>query len=310
MFLPDGRPTGPFAGAVRKATRGLAALLPALAVCGPASTAEVDAAAAVEIRFLDVGEGDAVVIRVPDGRAVVYDGGKDRRRLVRALQAAGVSEVVLVVASHNHSDHVGGLTQVIERYRPRYVLENGIPHHTRRYQEFVAAIDRSGAERLAPVGRVLELGDVRLHVLPPPLEPSWGHNDNSIGVVVELGAFRVSLLGDAEAALHDWWLRSHPGILRGVTVHKASHHGSRRGDLPETLRQLGPRIVVVSTEPGSRYPHADVVRMYEEAGAQVLRTDVHGSVTVRGFASGRYEVSVARCGEGAAAARAAGAACP
>jgi competence protein ComEC len=265
-----------------------AALLPAVGCDGDA--AELPAGGAVDIYFVDVGEGDAVVMRLPDGRAVVYDGGKDRRALLAALEELGVDSVTLLVASHSHSDHVGGLTRVIQRNPPRYILENGLPHHTRRYHEFAAAVDRSSAELLPPTRQTLRLGEIRLHVLPPPFHEDWGHNDNSIGVIVEFGSFRASFLGDSEQALQNWWLDHHSDLLGRVRIHKASHHGSRKGDIPRMMRHLCPEVVVVGTEAGSQYPHPDVVEMYERFGAQVLRTDLHGTVHVRGYANGSFQV--------------------
>jgi competence protein ComEC len=265
-----------------------AALLPAVGCDGEA--AELPAGGAVDIYFVDVGEGDAIVMRLPDGRAVVYDGGKDRRALLAALEELGVDSVTLLIASHSHSDHVGGLARVIQRNPPRYILENGLPHHTRRYHEFAAAVTLSNAELLPPTRQTLLLGEILVHVVPPPFNEDWGHNDNSIGVIVEFGSFRASFLGDSEPALQNWWLDNHSDLLGRVGIHKASHHGSRKGDIPRMMRQLCPEVVVVGTDFGSQYPHRDVVEMYERHGAQVLRTDLHGTVHVRGYADGSFQV--------------------
>jgi competence protein ComEC len=249
----------------------------------------------LDIYFVDVGEGDAVLLRTPDGRAVVYDGGKDRRALLAALGELGVDSLTYVIASHSHSDHVGGLARVIRRFPPRYVLANWLPHATPRYQEFADAVSASNAEVLEPRRQSLSLGQVVMHVVPPPLHEGWGHNDSSIGLIVEFGAFRASLLGDSEPALQAWWLDRHSDLLGRVNVHKASHHGSRKGDTPEMIRRLRPEVVVVGTEAGSRYPHADMVEMYERGGAAVLRTDLHGTVRLRVSGSGAFEVLPERC---------------
>jgi competence protein ComEC len=248
----------------------------------------------LELHFLAVGKGDAVLIRMPDGRAVVYDGGKDRRALLSALVARNVRSVDLVVASHNHSDHVGGLARVISEYRPRLVLENGLPHSTGRYHEFQAAIEAHGVERMPPVARTIGFGEVKLHIVPPPLIQAWGHNNNSVGVVIEYGKFRASLLGDAEPAQQAWWLENHADVLRSVLVHKASHHGSRKGDTPEMIRLLSPQYVIVATEAGSRYPHRSMVTLYRSVGATVFRTDLHGTVVVRASPTGQVDIRTGR----------------
>jgi competence protein ComEC len=280
----------------RRATlRSCTLLLLLVSVGCDTPSGELAESATLELHFIDVGEGDAILMRLPSGQAVVYDGGKDRRAMLAALQAAGVQSVDLIIASHSHSDHVGGLSRLVRHYQPTFVMENGLPHTTRRYHEFIAAVASSSATLLAPTRRTLAFGDVSLHIAPPPLKPEWGHNDNSIGVIVEYGAFRASLLGDAEPALHDWWLKNHGSIFRQVTVHKASHHGSRKGDTVEMLQRLRPGIVVVSTEAGSRYPHAEMVEKYRNIGAGLLQTDVHGTISIYASADGAVEVRTARC---------------
>jgi competence protein ComEC len=245
----------------------------------------------IELRFFDVGEGDAVLIRLPDGRAVVYDGGKDRRALLDGLRRLNVPSVDLVIASHGHSDHVGGLTRVLRHYQPGWVMENGLPHTTGRYEEFIQAIADLGTLRLEPTARTLVYGEVKLHIVPPPLIPEWDQNDNSIGVIVEFGVFRASLLGDAEPTLHGWWLTHHRPLFGKVNVHKASHHGSRKGDTMEMLWALRPDVVVVSTAVGSVYPHAEMLAAYNALGARLFRTDVHGTIVLRATSAGHVEVT-------------------
>lgn len=248
----------------------------------------------VELRFLDVGQGDAVLIRAPGGRAVLYDGGGDGERLLGLLERAGVTSLELVIASHNHADHIGGLAAVIARYRPRYVIENGVPHTTRTYERFLRAILAAGTERLAPTRRVLALDSVRLEILPPPPpgEAAAGQNGSSVGLRVEYGAFSATLLGDAEGPQHRWWLARHRDLLAPVRVHKASHHGSVNGDTRALLDRLRPEVVVIGVGGGNRYGHPDArtLALYREIGAEVHRTDRHGTVTILGGRDGTVRV--------------------
>jgi competence protein ComEC len=247
----------------------------------------------LELHFFEVGKGDAILIRDASGRAALYDGGRGDRSLLPLLRKAGVRSLELVIASHNHSDHVGGLAEVVQQYRPRYVMDNGLPLTTRRYERFMAAASAAGATLLEPTERSIRLGDATLHVLPPPGIPEWGQNDNSIGLIVELGRFRASLLGDSEQAQQGWWLEHHAALLDQVTVHKGSHHGSRKGDTPAMMRRLRPAVVVVGVERGGKYPHAEMSALYRRY-ASVLRTDEVGTVVVRADATGKYLVTSAR----------------
>jgi competence protein ComEC len=248
----------------------------------------------LELRFLDVGQGAAVLIRAPDGRAVLYDGGQDGARLMAELERAGVTSLELVIASHNHADHIGGLVAAVERYRPRYVMENGVPHTTRTYERFLRAVAGAGSQRLEPTRRTITLGDVRLRVIPPPGDPALGHNDNSVGLRVEYGAFAATLMGDSQPAQQRWWLAGHGDLLGPVSVHKASHHGSRNGDTRALLDRLRPGVVVISVGRDNRYghPHESALALYRDVGADVFRTDVHGTVTIRAGLDGMASVEV------------------
>jgi competence protein ComEC len=248
--------------------------------------------AALELHFVDVGQGDAVVIVAPDRRAVVYDGGPDPEALLRYLSRLDLTEVVLVVASHPHADHIAGLPAVLDAFRPRFVLDNGLEHTTRTFERYLAAVERSGAQLLEPVARTITLGEVRLYVLPSPGVPAWDHNDNSVGLVIVYGDFRASLTGDAEERLFDWWLATVPERFEPVQVHKASHHGSVRGDTAAALARLRPQVVVVSAGRDNPYghPHIEALHRYADFGALVYRTDRHGTVVVVAEPDGSYRV--------------------
>lgn len=262
---------------------------------GPIGVQAAAAASPLELRFLDVGQGDAVLVRAPDGRAVLVDGGEDGGRLLAHLERADVRSLEVVIASHNHADHIGGLTDVITRYRPRYVIENGVPHTTRTYERFLRAVAAAGSQRLAPTRRTLSLDSVQLTILPPP-GAGGQQNDNSVGLRIDYGAFSATLLGDSESGEQQWWLTHHADLLHDVEVHKASHHGSGNGDARNLLTALSPEVVVVSVGAGNRYGHpaAEVLALHRQLGAETYRTDLHGTITITAEFDGSYQVRTER----------------
>lgn len=265
----------------------------------------------LEVHFLDVGQGDAVLIQSPSGQNVLYDGGESAMDTRERLQQLGVRSVDLVVASHNHADHIGGLIDVIRYYRPRYFLDNGIPATTLTYRRLLECVSEAGTQLLAPTARRISLGDVSLFVLPPPGIDGWGQNDNSVGLIVQYGSFRLSLAGDAETRQWRWWTQGALSTVAPVHVHKASHHGSRNGDIAAAINLISPEIVVISAGRNNQFGHPapDTERLYASHGATVFRTDVNGSVVVHAERSGRYSVRAER-GEGARPPTRAGAAPP
>jgi beta-lactamase superfamily II metal-dependent hydrolase len=218
------------------------------------------------------------------------------------LERLGADSLEIVIASHAHADHIGGLASAVRALPPRYFIDNGLSHTTQTYARLLEAVVASGTQLLEPAARTLRLDDVVLHLLPPPGDPRLGHNDNSIGVVVEYGMFRAFLGGDAEGHLWDWWLGNYRSLLPPVQVHKASHHGSRNGDTVEAMMRLTPEVVVIGVGERNTYghPHSEALELYAEIGAAVYRTDLHGTVTITVDAEGRFTVSVERMEENGA----------
>jgi beta-lactamase superfamily II metal-dependent hydrolase len=254
----------------------------------------------LRVHFVDVGQGDGVLIQSPSGQTVVYDAGEDPARMRQYLESVGVADVRLAIASHNHADHIGGLGEVVRRFRPAFFMDNGVVSTTRTYARLLAATAAAGSQLIEPTERRIALGDASLVVIPPPGIEDWDQNDNSIGVIVEYGEFRLSLGGDAEPREWAWWMTHQRERIGGSVIHKASHHGSVNGDTGAGLARLSPRVVVVSAGAGNDYghPHPAALRRYTEQGATVYRTDVNGTIVVEAHASGAYSVHVER-GEGA-----------
>lgn len=245
----------------------------------------------LELHFIDVGQGDAVLIRGPDGQDVLYDAGRSPGPVLAHLRALGVERLDLVVASHADADHIGGMAAVVEEYRPRFYLGNDLPHPTLAFARLLEAIEATGAAYLEPTARRIGLGPATLHVMPPPGIEAWGQNDNSVGLLIEYGAFRAALTGDAGPAEFNWWVGEHPELLTRVQVYKSSHHGSRTGDTPLAVSRLRPALVIVSVGEGNPYGHPTewALSLYDAVGAAVMRTDWQGTIVVSAQPDGAFE---------------------
>src|SRR5438552_1549391 len=135
----------------------------------------------LELLFLDVGQGDAIVIR-ESGKTALVDSGRSANIMVQ-LQALGIDTIDLLVASHNHADHIGGMAAILSNTGVRYYLDNGVPHTTATYQRTIQAVAESGAQYLRAADRTITLGSVPLRVLPPP--PNRDQNNSSVGLLVQ-----------------------------------------------------------------------------------------------------------------------------
>ena len=250
---------------------------------------------ALEIRFLDVGQGDAVLIR-SGGRAALVDTGPSDA-IVGRLRQLGVDTVDLLVSSHNHADHIGGADAILDALPVRFYLENGVPVTTRSYERVLERVERTGVPYLAPRPRGFTLGKARLRIVPSPAGADRDdQNDNSLAIVVELGAFRALLTGDSGVAQIHRLLAD--TLIGDVDLLKAAHHGSRDGVTPAWLFRTRPEVVVISLGARNPYghPHAFALRYYCAGGRRVYRTDRHGDVAIRVGAEGTYEVIASRKG--------------
>lgn len=239
--------------------------------------------------FLDVGQGDALLVRAPEGRTALVDAGPKNAGIVAALRRHGVEAIDLAVATHPHADHIGGMAAVLSAFPVRYYLDNGVPHTTSTYQELLRALMESDVTYLEATPRTLRLGTVRLEVLPPPADAE-DHNGRSVGLLLRFGAFEALLTGDAPVdELNHFFSLGVPD----VELLKASHHGSRDGVSPRWLDVTRPELVVISCGRDNPYghPHAAALRYYEAAASAVYRTDRHGEVTVLAARDGSYRVT-------------------
>jgi competence protein ComEC len=266
-------------------------LLPLCAALAP----QQQPAPALEIRFLDVGQGDAVLLR-SNGRTALIDAGPSDD-IVRRLRALGVDTIDLLVASHNHADHIGGADAVLDSIPVGFYLDNHIAANTRIQERVLERVGKKGVAYLAPTARRIALGSARLVVIPPPARVAGdGQNNHSVGIMVEQGGFLALLTGDSEVEEINALLAR--DSVPDVDLLKAAHHGSRNGVTPAWLARTRPEVVVISAGAGNSYghPHATALRYYCASNRRVLRTDRNGEVTVTVEADGSYQVTPRREG--------------
>jgi len=247
----------------------------------------------VKIHFIDVGQGDAILIQGTNGTNVLYDGGRNNTDALTYLQDLGITSLDLVIASHPDADHIGGLDVIIEAFKPKFFMDNGMVATTATYENLLLAVQEAGSSVLDATRRTINLGDAVLEIIPPPNLEAYDRNNNSIGVVLDFGDFEAAFTGDAEEQEFAWWQANTPEYLKAVEVYKASHHGSNNGDDEASMSVWQPEVVVIGVSSGNSFGHPteQALDLYKAANATVYRTDQHGSVVVTADASGVYRVS-------------------
>ena len=257
-----------------------------------------------EVTWLDVGQGDAIAIRFPDGATWLVDAGRawesgdeGRRTVLPWLRRQGVRSLDWLVTTHPDLDHIGGAGSVLAGIPVRRWGSGGPVGSNDAYLDLVAGRGSGRvphAEALR-AGRRLEQGGVAVDVLHPsadwvPRDPYASRippNEGSAVMLMTMGPCRLLLTGDmghpAEAAL----VEALGDSLRAELLH-AGHHGSRHSSSAAFLARVRPAIVIVSAGAGNLYghPHADALARFDRIGATVYRTDRVGTITARCTAGG------------------------
>ncbi|MDH3606457.1 MAG: ComEC/Rec2 family competence protein [Acidimicrobiia bacterium] len=224
--------------------------------------------------FIDVGQGDATLLLDPGGATVLVDGGVDPDLLLSKLRARGVTHVDLMVATHGDLDHIGGLPAVLDSYPVGRLWH---PNHVEGSEDYLALLaqaDVAGVARDQPVvGWTVQLGAFRIEVLGPARRYA-DINDESIVLSVTSGGQSALLTGDIEATA-----QGELGVVR-ADILKVPHHGAATTDLAWLAASRAPVAVISVGANRFGHPHPDVLAVLGSDHVEVLRTDERGDVVI------------------------------
>ena len=245
-----------------------------------------------ELHLLDVGQGDAIALRTPRGRWILVDAGRawrsgdaGRSTVIPYLRRTG-GELALLILTHPHADHIGGVASVLTALRPREMRDAAFVERSAIYRDLLATAARVGTrwQRVRP-GEAIELDGVEVEFLAP--DSAWtasldDPNEASTVVRVRHGAVRFLLTGDAERG-EERWLLDHAAGSLGSEVLKLGHHGSATSSTEAFVDAVAPRVALVSVGAANGYGHPspEVMRRLAERGTLVLRTDQLGTIVLR-----------------------------
>ena len=244
---------------------------------------EVTSGDILEVHFVDVGQADGILIKMPDGRCATIDSGDTSHKdeFMEYLENEGVKNIYFAVATHGHNDHIGGMKSVIESFDVDSIIRTDEHYDSTTYTNMLYAIEENGVnEIVVSAGDVFECGDVRFDVLAPVGNDYDDYNDFSVVIKMTYGNTSFLFTGDAAADSEEDMLAS--GCDLGCDVLKVGHHGSSGSNIKEFIDAVNPEISVISVGENNDYghPHKEVLERLESVESEIYRTDKHGSVKV------------------------------
>ncbi|MDP2651162.1 MAG: ComEC/Rec2 family competence protein [bacterium] len=237
----------------------------------------------LSVYFLDVGQGDAILIDSPTHGRVLIDGGKNRKVLseLGKVLPFGARRIDVLIATHPDADHIGGLPEVVSRYRVGAYIQPDVKSDSSLDDELDRRVKAKNIpELMAERGMVINFNDgARLTILFPNQDvSSWDTNDASVVARLTYGESEFLLTGDA--GLKTEQILVNLGDTLESDVLKAGHHGSRTSTSPNFATAVGPLFAVISAGKDNSYghPHKEVLNTLNNIGSRILNTAESGTI--------------------------------
>lgn len=235
----------------------------------------------MKVHFIDVGQGDSIFIELPDDKTMLIDASEREYadKITTYIYSCGYNSLDYVVATHPHSDHIGGMADVIGSFSVGNVILSPATHTTKTYTNMLTAIDQSGAKVTLGTGgtEIFSDGDLSAVVIAPVTEDYSNLNNSSVMIMLTYGEKKFLFTGDAEEEEE----RTVTADVK-CDVLKVGHHGSSTSTGNAFLTAANPEYAVISCGTGNSYghPHTETIDKLKKAGINIYRTDLQGDIVM------------------------------
>ncbi len=241
----------------------------------------------LRVWFLDIGQGDAILMRLPAGEWVMVDGGPDAKVLdwMGRIMPFYERRLELVINSHPHADHLNGLVEVLARYDVENLWISGVKYNYAGYQKMLEEAADAGTRIVYTSGKDARIGKVGFDLIYPQrsLQGEGMENVNNSSIVFRLiyAGQRIFFSGDLEEQKETELMRVN-GLNLESDILKAGHHGSKTSNTEEFVRRIGPEYAVISCGVDNKFKHPfpGTLERFGRMGMTVYRTDLDGTVEV------------------------------
>ena len=242
----------------------------------------------LKVHFIDVGQGDATLIQQinqDNTYNMLIDAGNngDGEYLVEYLKDQGVETLDYIIGTHPHSDHIGGLDDVIKGFQVGAIIMPKVMANTRTFEEVMEAVSDKGLSITSPVpGTSYPLGEAEFTILAPNSDDYASLNDYSIANRLVFGSNSFIFTGDAEALSEEEILNNFNKRDLASDVFKLAHHGSSTSNTEDFLEAINPSYGIISCGQDNSYghPHREIMAQLKARNILVFRTDLHGTIVI------------------------------
>lgn len=247
-----------------------------------AEVAQKDISGNLTVHFIDVGQGDAILIQQGESAMLIDAGGNSNgSQVVSFIKGQGISRLEYIVGTHPHEDHVGGLDDVIKAFDIGKVIMPDIIHTTKTFEDVLAAIQGKGLKITKAVpGNNYSLGGADLEIVGPISISNSDLNNASVVCRIVYGSNSFLFAGDAESKSESQIISA--GYNLSADVLKAGHHGSKTSSSDAFLSKIQPKHVVIMVGAGNTYGHPshETLEKLTSQGISIYRTDLAGTITI------------------------------
>lgn len=229
------------------------------------------------ITFINVGQADSEWIVSPSGKTILIDAGEDQQA-VNITSVLKKNEIDMLIVTHPHSDHIGGIQTILNNYYVYEFVDNGYKHNSAMYTSMMKTVTKKNISHMTVTkGDYITFGEMGIRVLNPQKTFFTELNDNSIVMLMTYKNVSILFTGDAGRSAEDVYAQS----IKNVDVLKVSHHGSSTGTGSYLLSKINPKISIISVGKNT-YGHPDksVISNLIKDGSIIYRTDLNGTTVL------------------------------